>query len=96
MGLEGCIIAYCVDKRRKGIPSIENNMLKGMEASKHSVAGHELSQPNRGTSMKSPEKLVQDFGLFSLGMGRFSKVFMLEMEACRHMFQIIYLACGRW
>lgn len=87
LGLGGCIAVYCVEKGRKSIPGIENNMFKGMEASKHGVAGHESSQPNQGTTMKSPEKHVQDFGLYPLGMDLFSKVFMLEMEACRYMFQ---------
>lgn len=87
MGLEGCRVVYYMEKGRKSIPGIENNMFKGMEASKDGVAGHESSQRNRGTSMKSPEKHVQDFGLYPLGMDRFSKVFIPEMEACGYMFQ---------
>lgn len=32
MGLDGCIVVYYVEKDRKSLPGIENNMFKGMEA----------------------------------------------------------------
>lgn len=34
MGLKGCSGVYYVEKGRKSIPGIENNMAKGMKASK--------------------------------------------------------------
>lgn len=93
MGHEGCIVVYCVEKRRKSIPRIQTARSKVCRISKMVFLDMSLARL-AGRSMEGPKRHVQVWAAF-FGSGELLKYFntikywrylerVLEMGACRY------------
>lgn len=55
---------------------------------------HESSKVDWGRSVKNPERHVQDFGLYPLGMSSYQKCLCWRWKHASICFRIINLVCG--